>query len=133
MLGEKLGEERGKVTSRRVLPSDGGPKVETSFASTGKLLGKDVQDIGTYWAQMRPDGTLFGDGQGVIMTADGGAASWRGNGIGRIGAGGAVSFRGAIYYQTASPDLAQLNGTVGVFEYEVDANDNTHGQIWEWK
>jgi hypothetical protein len=39
MLGEQIGEESGKVTSRRVLSIDGGAKVEVSLQSTGKLLG----------------------------------------------------------------------------------------------
>jgi hypothetical protein len=46
---------------------------------------------------------------------------------------GAVSYRGAIYYSTASPKLARLNRIAVVFEYEVDANGNTHTKSWEWK
>jgi hypothetical protein len=66
------------------------------------------------------------------MSADG-AASWRGNGIGHLGAGGAVSFRGAIYYEKASGSLAGVNNKVGVYEYEVSADGSTRGQTWEWK
>jgi hypothetical protein len=44
MLGEKIGESTGKVTSRRVLANPGGgPKMETSFEASGRLLG--VEDI----------------------------------------------------------------------------------------
>src|SRR5262249_40104372 len=75
MLGEMIGEETGKITGTRVLPSEGGgPKVETSFQGTGRYLGIEVTDIGTYWAVMRPDGTLYGEGQGVVMAKDGGMA-----------------------------------------------------------
>jgi hypothetical protein len=29
--------------------------------------------------------------------------------------------------------LSKLNGTVGVHEYDVDAEGNTVAKIWEWK
>ncbi len=135
MLGELLAEERGKTTGFRVLPSDGhGPKVEVSFQASGKLLGVEANDMGTYWSIVRPDGTLFGDGQGIVMTAEGDMASWSGQGVGKFtGRGRAVSWRGTVYYQTTSERLARLNGIAGIFEYEVDEEGNTHSKLWEWK
>ena len=48
MLGEKIGEISGKITSQRVLPNLGGaPKMETSFQATGSLLGVELKDTGT--------------------------------------------------------------------------------------
>ena len=39
MQGDKIAETSGKVTSQRVLPNPGGgPKMESSFSATGKLL-----------------------------------------------------------------------------------------------
>jgi len=135
MLGEELGVERGQVTNVRVLPAENqAPKTEASFQASGTLLGIDITDMGTYWALVRPDGTLFGDGQGVVMTADGETATWRGQGAGRFtGRGTAVSWRGAIYYQTASERLARLNGLAVVYEYDVDENGNIEARTWEWK
>ena len=79
MLGEKLGGETGKVTSQRVLANPGGaPKMETSFQATGTLLGASETNVGTYWAVVRPDGTLYGEGQGVVMGKGGEMASWGG-------------------------------------------------------
>jgi len=43
MLGEQIGEEKGKVTARRVISIDVGTKVEVSFQSSGKLLGVEHQ------------------------------------------------------------------------------------------
>jgi len=68
MLGEQIYESRGKRTGRRVLCVEGGFKVEVSFEGGGKLLGVDVTEIGTYWSESRPDGSLYGEGQG---------SSWR--------------------------------------------------------
>ena len=133
MLGELIYEGRGKRTGRRVLSADGGFKVEVAFEDTGKALGIDSQEIGTYWSVSRPDGSLYGEGQGVVLTPDGEWATWKGQGIGKFLGGGAVSYRGAIYYTTPSPRPARLNAIVGVFEFEVNANGNTHTRIWEWK
>ncbi len=130
MLGEQIGEERGKRTGRRVLSVDGGFKVEVSFESAGKVLGLDVNEIGTYCSAPRPDGSLYGEGQGVILTADGQMATWKGQGVGKFVGGGAVSYRGAIYYSSASPKFARLNTVAVVFEFEVDAQGNTHSKLW---
>jgi hypothetical protein len=134
MLGERIGEDNGKVISQRVLPAvNGAARMETSFQATGTMYGVGANDTGTYVATMRPDGTLYGEGQGVLMGKGGEAATWVGQGIGTFKKDGAISYRGACYYQTASPAWARLNGVAGVFEYEVDALGNTKGQLWEWK
>ena len=134
MLGDKVGEERGKITGRRVLAADAhGPRVETSFDATGTLLGVGANTIGTYSAIARPDGTLFGEGQGVVMGQGGEMASWVGQGVGKFTSTGGISFRGAIYYRTATPAWARLNGVAAVYEHEVDAKGDIHNQVWEWK
>ncbi|MEW6363670.1 MAG: hypothetical protein AB1714_03415 [Acidobacteriota bacterium] len=134
MLGENLGTETGKVTSQRVLPNPGGgPKMETSFQGTGTILGVPTTDVGTYWSVLRPDGTLYGEGQGVLMGKGGEVATWVGQGVGTFKKDGAISYRGAIYYQTASSRLSRLNGVAVVFEYEIDGQGNTRSEVWEWK
>jgi hypothetical protein len=135
MLGEQIGEVTGQITGMRVLPDEGhGAKVEVSFQQTGTLLGVHVNDMGTYVSVTRPDGTLFGDGQGVTMTEDGEMATWRGQGVGRFtGRGGAVSYRGAVYFQTTSERLARLNSMAVVFEYETDESGKTTVKDYEWK
>ncbi|MBI4530954.1 MAG: hypothetical protein HY709_05465 [Candidatus Latescibacteria bacterium] len=137
MLGEKLGEFRGKVTGQRVLPPDSsGPKVETSFEISGTILGVEATMMGTYWSIVRPDGTLYGEcpQQGIIMTRDGDMGTWSGAGVGKFtGQGSAVSFRGAIYFHTAAQKLARLNEVAILYEWEVDAQGNAQTPFWEWK
>jgi len=133
MLGEQIGESRGKRTGRRVLCVDSGFKVEVAFETAGKLLGIETNEIGTYYAATRPDGSLYGEGQGIIIGQDGSNATWKGQGVGRFVGGGAVSYRGAVYFSTASPALARLNTVAAIFEFEVDAEGNTHSKLWEWK
>lgn len=133
MLGEQIGETHGKRTARRVVSTEGGGfKVEVSFEGTSKLLGLEMIEIGTYTSGPRPDGSLFGEGQGVVVSAEGDSATWKGQGVGKFGAGGTVSYRGAVYYTTSSPKLSRLNAVAAVFEFEVDAQGNTHGKLWEW-
>jgi hypothetical protein len=134
MLGERIGESSGKVTLQRVLPNPGGgPKLETSFQSSGKLFGVDSTETGTYVAAARPDGSLFGEGQGITMSREGDVLTWMGQGIGTLQKDGAVSYRGAVYCQTTSPRWALLNSVAVLFEYEVDAQGNTRSQFFEWK
>jgi hypothetical protein len=134
MLGERIGEGRGRVTTQRVLPNlGGGPKMETSFQSSGSLLGVADTETGTYVAVVRPDGSLFGEGQGITMSREGDVLSWVGQGVGTLQKGGAVSYRGAVYCQTTSPRWARLNSLAVLFEFEVDSEGNTRGEFFEWK
>ena len=134
MLGEKIAEHSGKITGQRVLPSEGGaPEVETSFQASERILGVAATTLATYRASLRPDGLLQGEGQGVVMGSGGEMATWTGQGVGRFVGGGAISYRGAIFYQTSSARWSRLNGIAAVFEYEVDAEGNTRGGFWEWK
>jgi hypothetical protein len=133
MLGEQIYESRGKRSYRKILSVDGGLKAEVSGEDTGKLLGVEGTDIFTYWSQARPDGSLYGEGQGVYLTKDGDIATWKGQGVGVFKPGGAVSYRGALYFSTAAPKLARLNTVAAVFEFDVDADGNTHSKMWEWK
>ena len=134
MLGEKIGEHSGKITGQRVLEVNrGSPTVETSFRATERILGVEAATIATYRAVLRPDGYLYGEGQGAVRGSNGEVATWIGQGVGRFTSGGGVSYRGAIYYQTSSEGWARLNGIAAVFEYDIDGEGNTRGSIWEWK
>jgi len=131
MLGDQIGEETGKIAAMRVLDAVG-PRVEVSVRTQGKALGIDYQGRTTYTSEVQPGGYIFGEGQGVYLTANG-IATWKGQGTGKFNPGGGVSYRGAIHYVSATGSLAKLAGTVGVFEYSTDANDNSVGKVWEWK
>jgi hypothetical protein len=132
MLGKQIGETKGKRILRRVLSTDP-PRVEVSFEDSGNMLGIAGTGFGTYTSVVRPDGSIFGEGEGVVTTADGDMVAWKGSGIGKFGPGGAVSYRGMLFYRTPAPKLAALNNVCGAFEYEVDAAGNTTSKVWEWK
>ncbi len=140
MLGEMIGEIKGKIIGSRVLPFEGeglAPKIESSFQDSGKILGVEITDIGTYWSVIRAEG-LYAEGWGILMTKDGEMASFTAQGFGKVtGQGPASVWRGSIYNQThsqtQSQKLARLNSIVVVYEIEVDENGNRHGKFWEWK
>ena len=134
MLGDVIGTSSGKATGQRVLGSvGGGATMETTFQATGKLLKVDTTETGTYTATMRADGSLYGNGHGIIMGKRGESATWVGGGVGTIRKDGSVAYRGAIYYQSSSAAWKRLNKVAAVYEYEVDRNGNTTGKLWEWK
>ena len=133
MLGEKIGHESGTVTSRRVLSVDGAPAIEISFAAEGTIRGVKHRTLGTYSSSMRPDGTVFGTGQGVLMGAGGEMATWKGSGVGVFDGKGGTDFRGAIFYHSASPAWAPLNKVGAVFEYRENPDGSTHSEVWEWR
>ena len=132
MLGEQIGVTTGKRIVRRVLSTEP-PTVEVTFEDSGTMLGVATTGMGTYTSVVRADGSLFGDGEGANITADGEMITWKGTGFGKFGQGGAVSYRGMLFFQTASQKLARLNNACAAFEYEVDAAGNTVSTMWEWK
>ena len=134
MLGEKIGEMSGKINSQRVLSvAEGGLKMETSFGATGSLLGTKVKETGTYCTVVRSDGTLYGEGQGVMILGDGKMATWTGHGVGVTKEDRRSSYRGTIYFQTMPSQWSRLNKVGVLFEYEIDAEGNTRSEYWEWK
>ena len=132
MIGEQIGESKGKRIVRRVISVDP-PTVEVTFEDSGQMLGIPTTGMGTYTSVINPDGSISGQGQGINTTNDGDALVWSGTGSGKFGPGGTVSYRGMLFFKTPSQKLARLNQGCGAFEYEVDAAGNTVSKIWEWK
>jgi hypothetical protein len=132
MLGELISETKGKRLVRRVITVNP-PTAEVSFEDSGHMLGIPTTGMGTYTSVVSPDGSIVGQGQGISMTHDGEGITWTGTGVGRFGPGGSVSYRGMLFFRTASEKLARLNNACGAFEYEVDPAGNTTSKLWEWK
>jgi len=135
MLGDLVGEEKGKTTSLRVLDVQP-PKMEISFSGEGKYRGVDGTVFATYWSVLRPDGVLSGEGQAMIMSRDGQEmATSTGQGIGRFVEPGKIRFVGSVFYSTASKGkLSFLNNLVAVFEHERERESgNVSNKFWEWK
>jgi len=111
MLGDQIGSMES-ATVNKTLTADGAlPKFEVSATGAGQLCGVDVTSIATYIAQMRSDGSLYGEcpNAGVVMAADG-VATFRASGASSFTEDGGSKFRGVVYFETAAPSLSSLNG-----------------------
>jgi hypothetical protein len=129
MLGELIGEFKGKNTGYRVLP-DG--KIETTAQGTGKILGVDVFILSTSVGTMGANGIFMGEVTSSFMTIEGDSIMSKGVAVAFPSGNGGVT-RAASIHMTQSPKLARLNKVVGLHEYETDMQDNFTGKIWEWK
>jgi hypothetical protein len=136
MLGEKIGEERGKVTSRRVLKS-GDPhylKMEITFETQATVYGVSCMSIGTYEVFERISGQLYGVGQGMIRTPDGEGAIWNGHGVGVPTPDGGVKFAASVAYQAGSQGkLARLNHVLVLVEHTSSGDGSVRSTFSEWK
>jgi hypothetical protein len=136
MIGEQLGSDSGKVTGMRILPGEGGRfvKMEVSFQHAGTLLGVEMSNAGTYVAYERIPGQIYGEGQGIIMTADGDGIIWNAFGVGEpAGSGMGIRWRACLSFQASSQKMARLNTVLGMVEYETDAEGNGKSTVTEWK
>jgi hypothetical protein len=131
MLGALNGETKGKRIVRRVISTDP-TTVEVSFEDSGHLLGVSTTGMGTYTSVIRPDNSIYGEGQGINLTQDGEGISWTGTGLGKFGPDGALSYRGMLFFRSNSQKIS-LGSACGAFEYEVDLAGNTISKIWEWR
>ena len=134
-LGSPFLESNGMVTGQRVLEVLPLPKVETSFFENDTFKGDiTASETGTYSSVMRNDGSLYGEGQGIITTKDGEMATWTGQGVGHFMADGKLRFHGSLFYDTSSAGkLSFLKNMVGMFDFEVDQTGKTTAKVWEWK
>ena len=135
MIGDMIGELTGKVVGQRIIRSHhtGDLKLERSIEAKGKILGMDVTFIATTRTWERPQGGMFSDGNGVMMTMKGEKVILHGSGISVAGKGTGMNIRGVRYAQTASPSLSRLNNVALVFELEITPDGTVHDKWWEWK
>ncbi len=73
MIGEMIGELTGKVVGQRIIRHHHTTdvKLERTQEMKGKILGTDVSFIATYTLRERPQGGMYAEGNGVIMTMKG--------------------------------------------------------------
>jgi hypothetical protein len=134
MIGDMIGELTGKIVGQRVIRRRYGElKIEKSMDSKGKILGMDVTFISTVKFRERPQGGMYVEGNGIMMTMKGEKVVLHGSGISIAGKGPGMSMRGIRYAQTASPSLNRLNNVALVFEIETMPDGTVHDRMWEWK
>jgi hypothetical protein len=135
VLGDLLGESTGKILGTRVLPTESGlVKLEVSFQGSGKFLGEDLTDIGTYWQIVKPGGLLYGEGHVLMMAGDGGIGDWTGFGVGRsTGPAGASHYAVCGLFHSMPERWSKLLKVAAVNEFDTDSTGGYHWKMWEWK
>jgi len=136
MLGDKIGEELGRVIGRRALKS-GDPRyltLEISFETQATLYGVPCMNIGTYQVFERIPGQLYGEGQGMLRTQDGEGAIWNGHGVGTPTPDGGVKFAASVAFQAgATGRLARLNNVLVLVEHTAGGDGSAKSTLTEWK
>jgi hypothetical protein len=136
MASEKLGSIKAITTTKTLSANGALPRFEVNALSgSGTLAGADiVQMMATYSAEMRADGTLYGEcpNAGLVIAADG-IATFRATGIGTFTEDGGATFKGMAYFQASAPSLASLNGSAVIYNWDVDGAGNAAWELWEWK
>ena len=110
MLGDKIGTMTLQDTNK---PMDSGkyglPAMDITAEGSGTMLGHDVQSMGAFTAEMRPDGSWAGNAYaGVVMCAVG-VGTYKATGVGNQRKAGGTSFRGGAIFETTSEALSELN------------------------
>jgi hypothetical protein len=133
MIGDIVGELTGKIIGERIVRSHHGVlKIEKTMESKGRVLGVDVTLIATFTAMERPQGGMYAEGNGVLMTMTGDKVTLHGSGISIAGKTG-MTMRGVRYAQTASPAFSRLNNAALAYELEVKPDGTVRDKWWEWK
>lgn len=134
-LGDLVIEETGTITGIRVLSTDAsGTKLEISLRTTGTIRGVAESSLWTYTQLIRPDGSVYGQGEGILTTQEGDVIQLIGHGSGQAPAPGeATHFRTMMHPHSASPKYADLNSIGLAGTYEVSADGNAVNKGWEWK
>ena len=122
------------TAANKVLPTQGTfPKFEAAVQGGGMAAGVQVKKMSTYYAEMRADGSMYGElpNLGIVIAADG-VATFRATGSGGMTEDGGSKFRGACYFETAAFSLMSLNSKAMIDEWDVDSSENAKWEIWHW-
>ncbi len=134
-LGDLILEETGTVTGIRVVSNDAsGTKIEVCLRTTGTIRGVAESTLWTYWQLIRPDGSIYGHGDGVLTTQAGDVLQLTGHGSGQAPSpGDPTKFRTMLHVHTVAAKYVDLNSIGLVGNYEVTADGNAVNKCWEWK
>ncbi len=142
-LGEKLFEEKGKVTWQAIKSVSDVVTMEANLVGDIKGFGRAKALYGSYMATavVTQEGALvIGNFQGVLSTKAGETVTFRGSGRGK----GAVSkwgekggfSRGAnlVTFKTDSRKLSWMNSIIGFWEVTADPKTlEFTGIAYDWK
>ena len=115
---------------------DRGPKIEVSYVGNATIRGGiNATNMGTVWSITNPDGIIYGEGKGILIsTATGEMVTYTFQSVGQYGSDGKLRNHGSIFFNTntsSSGQLSFLNNMVGVYADEIDSTGNAITKVWE--
>ncbi len=136
-LGEKLLEEKGKVTSQTIKSiGTEGVTTESNFVGDIEGFGRLKGVVGKYAATAittQKDALTRGSFHGVMTTNDGEAVTMKGFGTGKVEKD---KFRGAnlVVFSADSRKLSWMNMVIAFWEVTADAKSlEFSGIAYDWK
>jgi hypothetical protein len=138
MLGDIIYETKlGKLIGTRLVTAEGKiPKIEVTISQEGLLKAiMDATGLVTFWSEQQKDGSIYAEGQSVLILKDDRAATatWIGKGAAHYQNQTRRDVGSVFFKSSNNGKLAFLNNVVGVFEYEILEEGTSKGKIWEWK
>ncbi len=122
-----------KLIYQRVLNVIGNPQIEDSVIEHGLLSGVgNVTDIETWLNTYRTSNIIYGEGKGIMISADGQMAPWIGYGVGQIQNNGTMLFKDIIFFSNnATGNMKFLDNVIGLYIAKVEGNNQTT-KIFKW-
>jgi hypothetical protein len=109
--------------------------MQISFSANGTFKDNiEITNNGDFVSISKGGNLTFGQGQGVITSADGSeTANYTFIGVGNVTEEGKPVFNGASAYSTNSTDeLSFLNNILGIFNVEIDQTGSFVSNEWAW-
>ena len=133
-LGKPVYVAINRGTSMKSLDK-GGQVEEITFDGSGTINGIEFTEQGSYFALIKPEGSIHSHGSVTIMTVEGESAAYTYQTLGMIRRDGKLVELGCAFVSTTSNGkLASLDKAVLVLRTEIDQQvgiGKTWG--WEWK
>lgn len=125
--------KEGKLIYQRVVNVIGYPQIENSIIEHGILRGiGNVTNIQTWINTYRMPNTIYGEGRGIMISADDQMAPWIGCGIGQIQNDGTVLFKDiVIFSNNATGNMKFLDNQLGLSIATLQGNNQTT-KIFKW-
>jgi hypothetical protein len=125
--------KEGKLIYQRVVNVIGYPQIEVSVIEHGILRGiGNVTDIQTWLDTYMTSNTIYGEGKGIMISADGQMAPWIGYGIGQTQNNGTALFKDIIIFSdNATGNMKFLDNQIGLRIATVQENNQTT-KIFKW-
>jgi hypothetical protein len=117
------------------IPEPDKAAMEVSWAGGGNYRGTtNISDFGTVMVESGNGGVSRIHGQGMIMDSKGEVATYRIQGLGKMGSDGNFRNHGIVFFNaTSGGAFDELSTTVGVFANVVNQKGNAVTKIWELK